>query len=91
MKKIAIAVCFVLSGCATSSGVVPMGKDTYMVSRGDNSPAASLTALKAAALNDASEYCAKTGNTFAVVGGLDVPRSFGQFPQTEIQFKCVSK
>lgn len=68
-----------------------MGKDTYMVSRGDNSPTASLTTIKITALNDASAYCAKTGNTYVVVGGYDVPRSLGQFPQTEIQFKCVPK
>jgi putative hemolysin len=91
--KTTIVLCAIaaLTGCASTTGVVPMGKDTYMISRSDNSPAASLGALKVETLNEASVYCAKTGNTYAVVGGYDVPRSLGQFPQTEVQFRCVAR
>ena len=90
MKTLIIAA-ILLAGCASNSGVVQMGKDAYMVARSDNSPAASLSSIKSAALRDASDHCAKTGDTYSVTGGYDVPRSLGQFPQTEVQFKCVAK
>jgi hypothetical protein len=68
-----------------------MGKDTFMVSRTNNSPLATNAELKMAALNDAQDHCQKTGMTYAVVGGYDVPRSLGTYPQTEIHFRCVPK
>jgi hypothetical protein len=78
-----------LVGCASTSGVMPYGKDTYVISRTDNSLTASVSALKGEALKDASQFCAKTGNSYEVIGGYDVQRSFGKIPTTEIQFKCV--
>jgi hypothetical protein len=90
MKKIAFALALLLAGCTTTTGVVPMGKDTYMVSRSDNTITASLGTIKQQALNDAREHCAKSGQSYSVVGGYDVPRALGQFPQTEVQFKCVA-
>jgi hypothetical protein len=68
-----------------------MGKDTYMVAREDNGPAASLGAIKAETLKDASAFCGAKGQTFEVIHSNDVPRSFGQFPQTQLQFRCTSK
>ena len=91
MKRIMIVgVLVTLVGCASTTGVVPMGRDTYMVAREDNGPAASIGAIKAAALKDASVFCGAKGQTFEVVNSNDVPRSFGQFPQTQLQFRCVA-
>ena len=68
-----------------------MGQDTCMISHGDNGPTASLGAVKAAALRDASAFCGSKGKDFNVLSGTDIPRSFGQFPETVVQFKCVTK
>jgi len=65
-----------------------MGADTYMVSHRDNSLMASLGALKAAAYRDATAFCAEKKKTLQVVKSNDVPRSFGQFPETEVLFRC---
>lgn len=78
-----------LAGCASTSGVIPIGKDTYSITSHDNGPAASLTSLKADAHRSAGAFCATKGKTLKVTGSTDVPRSFGQFPQTEVQFNCV--
>lgn len=77
-----------VTACASSSGVVPIGKDTYSITSHDNGPAASLTTLKADAYRTAGAFCAAQGKTMKIVGGTDTPRSFGQFPQTEVQFAC---
>ena len=89
MKLYILALSLVLSGCASTTGVVPMGKDTYMIAREDNSPAASLGDIKAATIKEAGSFCAGQGKTMQVTKESDTPRSFGQFPQTTLQFTCV--
>lgn len=82
-------VVLLLTGCASTTGVVPTGKDTYMIAREDNSPAASLGAIKSATFKEAGTFCAGKGKTMQVTKESDTPRSFGQFPQTTLQFTCV--
>lgn len=91
MRTLALFCAAVLAGCAATTGVVPIGKDTYMVSHRDNGPTASLGALKAAAYKDAAQFCAGRGKSAEVLRSNDVPRSFGQFPETEVQFTCVGQ
>jgi len=87
--KIIYTVLFAsLTACASTTGVIPMGKDTYMIARVDNGPAASLGAIKAATFKEAAEFCAGKGKSMQVTKESDTPRSFGQFPQTSVQFTC---
>lgn len=79
----------VLSGCASTTGVVPAGTDQYMIAREDHGPASSLGAIKAQVFQEAGAFCAGQGKTMQIVKENDVPRSFGQFPQTDLHFKCV--
>lgn len=80
-----------LVGCAGTTGVVPIGRDTYSVSHRDNGPMASLGALKAQAYKEASAFCAAKEQDVEVLKANDVPRSLGQFPETEIVFTCAKK
>lgn len=89
MKMIALFTAMLLAGCASTTGVVPMGKDTYMIAREDNGPAASLGAIKAATFKEATDFCSTKGKSMQVTKESDTPRSFGQFPQTSVQFTCV--
>lgn len=77
------------AGCAATTGVIPIGGDTYSVMRRDNGPLASLGELKAAAYRDAAAHCGAMGKKPNIIRSNDVPRSFGQFPETEVQFNCV--
>lgn len=89
--KIAIvllAACTALAGCAATTGVVAVGGENYMVSHRDNGPMSSLGALKASAYQDAAAFCTSKKKTLQVVKSNDVPRSFGQFPETEVLFCC---
>lgn len=78
-----------VAGCASTSGVVQIGPETYSITGHDNGPAASLTTLKADIYRAAGAFCGSKGKTMKVTGGSDTPRSLGQFPQTEVQFTCV--
>lgn len=88
MKKLIAVAVLALSGCAATTGVMPIGGGAYMVSHRDNGPMSSLGALKAAAYQDAANFCASKKQTFQLIESHDVPRSFGQFPETEVQFRC---
>jgi hypothetical protein len=88
LKKLYLVALF-LTGCASTTGVVSVGKDAYMIAREDNGPAASLGAIKASTFKEASAFCSGKGKTMQVTQESDTPRSFGQFPQTTLQFSCV--
>ncbi len=91
MKYILITLVLILSGCASNSGVVPMGNDTYMVSRQAASGFSGMGTLKADAMREAYQQCQLTGKRVEVVEAIDAkpPYIFGNFPKTEIRFKCV--
>jgi len=86
---ISLAAAMVLAGCASTTGVVPAGKDQYMIAREDNGPTASLGTIKAKVLREAGAFCTGQGKILQVVKESDVPRSLGQFPQTTLHFTCV--
>jgi hypothetical protein len=92
MARIFITItAVILAGCATSTGVVPIGGGNYSIAREDNGPTASLANIKAAAYRDANNFCAGQGKDVHINGSTDTPRSFGQFPQVEVRFSCVAK
>ena len=91
MKK-EIIVCLVTSCCAacsTSSGVVPSGKGTYLISRSEMGFDKTGFGVKAAALKEASEFCAESGRTMEVIRakqkGMVLFRSDAQ---AEVEFRC---
>ena len=81
------------SGCAINSGVVPMGQDTYMVSRQAASGFTGMGSLKVDAFREASEYCISQNKKIQVVhtGESQPPYVLGNFPRAEIQFMCLSE
>ena len=93
MKKLlAVLLCLGLVGCATVSGVVPMGKDTYMLSRQAGTGFAGMGNLKADAFRDANEFCIKQGKQLQVVSTHEPPPPYvlGNFPRVEVQFMCLN-
>jgi hypothetical protein len=93
MKKLTILIFVSLAGCASNSGVVPMGGETYMVSRQAASGFSGMGTLKADAMREAYDQCNNTGKVVKVIETIDAqpPYIFGNFPKTEIRFECVSK
>lgn len=91
MRKILMLLCLGLCGCASNSGVVPIGKDTYMVSRQAATGFSGSGTLKAEALQEASKYCEKQGKKLQVVSTSEAqpPYILANFPKAEIQFMCL--
>jgi hypothetical protein len=89
LNKVFLPYALLLAGCASTTGIVAIGKDEYMIAREDNGPAASLGAIKAATFKEAASFCVTQGKALKTLKESDTPRSFGQFPQTNLQFTCV--
>lgn len=79
----------VVSGCARTSGIVPIGDDTYMISRSKKGFDVTGSAVKADALKEANAHCAAMNKTLKVIKATEkdmVP--FRSDAQAEIEFQC---
>ena len=91
MKIIIIIGAIFLAGCASNSGVVLMGQDTFMVSRQAATGFSGSGTLKAEALQEASQYCANQNMSLQVINIIEAkpPYIFTNFPKAEVQFRCL--
>ena len=82
-----------LAGCAANSGIVPIGNDTYFVSRQSANAFAGSGDLKAETLREASQHCLAQQKSFEVINMTEAQPPFilGNYPKAEVQFKCLSK
>lgn len=86
----AIAI-VLLSGCVSSTGVVPIGQDSYMLSVSDNSrPGITGAEVKANAYRQAAAYCESIGKRLQPVNALQRDQKFGVIANAEIQFLCLA-
>jgi len=94
MKKFAalMAPAMLLAGCATSSGVVTIGPDTFMMSKQAGSGFGGQGTLKADLFREGGAYCASQGKVLQVVNTSENagPYILGNYPRAEIQFMCLS-
>ena len=95
MKKITLLLFTFLvgTGCASHSGVVPIGPDTFMVSRQAATGFSGMGTLKADAFREANQYCISQNKNIRVVNTQESspPYVWGNFPRAEIQFMCLDK
>lgn len=92
MKKIfGFVVAGLLAGCASNSGIVRIGPDTYMVSRQAATGFMGLAKIKAKAFGEANAYCDKQNRIAQVTHTEDShpPYIFGNYPRSEVQFMCL--
>ena len=79
-----------LQSCASSSGPVATGPDTYMISRSKKGFSGNSGSVKAAALEEANQYCISRGKVMKVISSAQkdmVP--FHSDALAEIHFKCL--
>ncbi len=83
-------VCF--SGCASNSGVRPMGVNTYIVTRQAATGFSGAGTLKADAIGEAAKFCEAQGKVLKVVAVTEAqpPFIFGNFPKAEVVFKALN-
>jgi hypothetical protein len=84
-----VFICLVaVAGCQVSSGVVPAGKDTYMVSSHVGACVSCSAAVKS--LKTANEYCEKQGKVVVVRNTSGATNPFGYDNGNQTIFSCVS-
>lgn len=87
----AILPSLLLVACAATNEIVPIGKDTYIVSGWGKSPGGySGAEVKAAAIREASKFCISQGRQVQVVSSSQRDMSFGINATAELQFMCLN-
>ena len=82
-----------LAGCATDSGVVPMGQGAFLITKQAATGLPGLGNMKADALTEAGRYCADRSQELEVVrlSESSPPFILGNYPRVEVQFRCAPK
>ncbi len=82
----------VLAGCA-SSGPMPIGKDTYMITKQSaGGMFVNPASIKAEILQEGLKFCTSQGKQFQLVGSQEQSAIPGaRMPSSEIQFMCLAE
>ncbi len=82
-----------LFGCATSTGVIPTGPDTYTITT-DNRVGVGVAAIKIRAIQDAKAYCDSSGKKMRTVRPprLSSQKNFvgKEIPTYNLTFRCLA-
>lgn len=90
MRYLWIIFIAVLSACTSTSGVVPLGNDTFVISRSQKGFDITGSRVKVDSIKEANQYCASMGKRLEITKTTDhdmVP--FKSDAQAEIEFRCV--
>lgn len=77
-----------LAGCASNTGVVPIGNNTYMHSKMGSMTTFSGGAVKAELFKEAAAFCAKDGRQLTPLDSSSKDSGLGTYASAEIQFRC---
>jgi hypothetical protein len=86
------AIALALNACASHTGVVPIGRDTFMIAKQQVTGFPGLGNMKAEIIAEASQHCAAQGKEIQIVSTQETqpPYILGNYPRSEIQFMCLS-
>lgn len=90
MKKfsvLSLVVSAVLAGCAADTGIIRVGRDTYMMGR-QGGWESSGSKVRAGLYKDANLFCEKEGKNLVLVSGYSDDASHSKHATAEIHFKC---
>ena len=86
-----LAAASLLAGCS-STGVIPMDRDSFMIGKKDGLPGLGISlSNKAEVYKEANEFCANKGLDVQTLHVTTTPAQPGVLGYTELQFKCVPK
>lgn len=84
-----VAAVFLLAGCS-STGVIPMDQDSYMIGKKDGSLGVGVSlSNKAEVYREANAFCREKGLEVKTLSVTTTPSMPGQLGYTELQFRCV--
>ena len=89
MKKFVFLVLF-LSGCATNSGIIPEGRDSYIVIISAGHRFTSSGDLKIAAYKNADAYCKKSDKKIETILEKTIQAGvLANVSEVALKFKCI--
>jgi hypothetical protein len=91
MMRLLVVSSVLLSGCATSTtGALPAGPDTFVVSRQAGAFPSGREPLLAEALAEAGAKCGGMGKTMKLVSSTENPGPYilGNYPKATVIFSC---
>lgn len=84
-----IGIIFLLAACK-STGVVPLGQDTFYVGKKDGSPGLGVSlSNKAAVYSEARQFCESKKLEIKILKETVTPARPAQLGSTELEFSCV--
>lgn len=81
-------IALILTGCS-GPGVVPMGRDTYMIAKDGSFTTFGGGAVKAELYQEADAFCGKKGKQLMPVKEASRDSGYGRYANAELQFRCL--
>jgi len=91
MRVLLIFFVAFLTGCASTTGVISIGGNAFMVSRSEKGFDTTGSRVKAVAIKEADAFCILSGKALEIIKSTQkdmVP--FTSDAQAEVEFRCIS-
>ncbi len=91
-KSLSVVLLLAVCACASHTGVVQIGEDTYMIAKQQATGFPGLGNMKAEIIAEGTRYCTDMGKKFQIVSTQETqpPYVLGNYPRAEIQFMCLA-
>jgi hypothetical protein len=90
--SLSILIMVLLSGCATTTtGPMPAGKNTYVMSRQEGAFPSGSEPLMAEVLAEANIFCSNQDKEIKLINATENPGPYilGNYPKATITFSCI--
>lgn len=92
MKKFGLIGVTLLVVACSSTGVIPMDKDSYLIGKKDGTPGLGVSLTnKAEVYKEANEFCSSKGLEVETLSVTTIPARPAQLGSTELHFKCIPR
>ena len=93
MKIITLFLLTLVVGCSANSGVIPLGNNTFIISKQAATGFPGTGSIKAEALQEASNRCLSNKQAVQIVklAESSPPYLLGNYPKIDITFRCVKQ
>ncbi|MGE8098073.1 hypothetical protein [Pseudomonas fluorescens] len=81
-------IALLITGCS-GPGVVPMGRDTYMIAKDGSFTTFGGGAVKAELYQEANAFCETKGKQLMPVKEASRDSGYGRYANAELQFRCL--
>jgi len=90
-SRIVLAASLLLVGCASNSGVVPIGSGTFLISKQAATGFPGTGKIKTDALKEAGQYCIAQNKTMEIIqlDESEGPYLIGKYPHVDLKFRCT--